>query len=90
MCSICVYSVLVLSCVQVAALRRADHTSKESYQLCIDQEIKKRPGPTRAVEPIGGGEYDLVIDIRAFSFSLVFFFLSFGCCYSQVVEELHI
>jgi hypothetical protein len=29
----CVYSVFVLSCVQVAALRRADHSSKESYRL---------------------------------------------------------
>jgi hypothetical protein len=31
-----VYSVFVLFCVQVAALRRADPPSKESYQLCID------------------------------------------------------
>jgi hypothetical protein len=31
---LCVYSVFVLSCVQVAALRRADPPSKESYQLC--------------------------------------------------------
>jgi hypothetical protein len=30
----CVYSVSVLSCVQVAASRRADHSSKESYRLC--------------------------------------------------------
>jgi hypothetical protein len=30
----CVYSVFVLSCVQVVALRRADHSSKESYRLC--------------------------------------------------------
>jgi hypothetical protein len=33
--SVCVYSVFVLSCVQVAALRRADPPSKESYRLCI-------------------------------------------------------
>jgi hypothetical protein len=31
--SVCVYSVYVLSCVYVAALRRADHSSKESYRL---------------------------------------------------------
>jgi hypothetical protein len=29
-----VYSVFVLSCAQAAALRRADHSSKESYPLC--------------------------------------------------------
>jgi hypothetical protein len=31
---VCVYSVFVLSCVYVAALRRADPPSKESYRLC--------------------------------------------------------
>jgi hypothetical protein len=31
---VCVYSVFVLSCVYVAALRRADHSSKESFRLC--------------------------------------------------------
>jgi hypothetical protein len=30
---VCVYSVFVMSCVQVAALRRADPPSKESYRL---------------------------------------------------------
>jgi hypothetical protein len=33
--SVCVYSVFVLFCVQVAALRRADPPSEESYRLCI-------------------------------------------------------
>jgi hypothetical protein len=32
--SMCVYFVFVLSCVQVAALQRADPPSKESYRLC--------------------------------------------------------
>jgi hypothetical protein len=32
--SVCVYSVFMLSCVQVAALRPADPPSKESYRLC--------------------------------------------------------
>jgi hypothetical protein len=32
--SVCVYSVFVLFCVYVAALWRADHSSKESYSLC--------------------------------------------------------
>jgi hypothetical protein len=32
---VCVYSVFMLSCAQVAALRRADPPSKESYRLCM-------------------------------------------------------
>jgi hypothetical protein len=28
------FSVFVLSCVEVEALRWADHSSKESYRLC--------------------------------------------------------
>jgi hypothetical protein len=39
--SVCVYSVFVLSCVQVAVLRRADHSSKESYRLCIHYGTEK-------------------------------------------------
>jgi hypothetical protein len=49
---ICVYSVSVLSCDYVEALRRADHSSKESYRLWIDKDTEKSPGPTRAVKPI--------------------------------------
>jgi hypothetical protein len=50
--SVCVYSVFVLSCVQVAALRRADPPSKESYCLCKDQETEKAAkDQQRAVEP---------------------------------------
>jgi hypothetical protein len=30
---VCVYSLFVLTCVQVESLRRADHPSKESYRL---------------------------------------------------------
>jgi hypothetical protein len=37
---VCIYSVFVLPCVYIAALRRADHSSKESYRLCDkDYEI---------------------------------------------------
>jgi hypothetical protein len=39
--SVCVYSMFVLLCVLVAALRRADLPSKGSYRLCINQETKK-------------------------------------------------
>jgi hypothetical protein len=45
------FSVFVLSCVKVEALRWADHSSKKSYRLWIDQETENRPGPTAAVEP---------------------------------------
>jgi hypothetical protein len=42
---VCVYSVFVLSCVYVAALRRADHSSKEPYRLRkMITELNKRPG----------------------------------------------
>jgi hypothetical protein len=47
-----VYSVFVLSCVQVAALRRADHSAKESYRLYkkdYETEEKAR-AQQRAVE----------------------------------------
>jgi hypothetical protein len=35
-CIVCVYSVFVLFCVYLAALRRTDSSSKEYYRLCID------------------------------------------------------
>jgi hypothetical protein len=42
--SVCVYSVFVLSCVQVATLRPADPPSKEYYRLCKKiKKLKKRP-----------------------------------------------
>jgi hypothetical protein len=43
---VCVYSVSVLSCVQVAALRRADQSSKGSYRLRkMIMELNKTPEP---------------------------------------------
>jgi hypothetical protein len=38
---LCYYSVFVLACVQVAALRRGDPPSKESYRLYKNQETEK-------------------------------------------------
>jgi hypothetical protein len=51
---VCVYSVFVLSCVQVAALRRADHSSKQSYLLCkkYDETEEEARAQQRAVEPL--------------------------------------
>jgi hypothetical protein len=51
---VCVYSVFVLPCVQVAALQRADPPSKESYRLCkkdygIEEEAMAQ---LRAVVPL--------------------------------------
>jgi hypothetical protein len=47
---VCVYSILVLFCVQVAALRRADLPSKESYRLCKKiKKLKKRPRPKKGL-----------------------------------------
>jgi hypothetical protein len=51
--SVCVYSVFVLSCVQVAALRRADLPSKESCRLYKDDYETKEEARAqqRTVEP---------------------------------------
>jgi hypothetical protein len=51
---VCVYSVFLLSCVWIAALWRADHSSKESYWLCKkDYEIQDEArAQQRAVEPL--------------------------------------
>jgi hypothetical protein len=46
---VCFYSVFVLSCVLVAALRQAGHSSKESYRLCEKKYYateEERPHPT--------------------------------------------
>jgi hypothetical protein len=47
---VCVYPTFMLSCVQVAAVRRADPPSKESYRLC--KKFKKLTAKVqqRAVE----------------------------------------
>jgi hypothetical protein len=49
-----VYSVFVLFCMQVVALRRTDHLSKESYRPCkkdygTEEEAREQQ---RAVEPL--------------------------------------
>jgi hypothetical protein len=51
---VCVYSEFVLSCVQVAALRRADHPSNETYCLCKkDYETEEEARAQQmAVEPL--------------------------------------
>jgi hypothetical protein len=48
--SVCVYSVFVLSCVQVVALQQADPPSKESYRLCNKiKKLKKWPRPNEGL-----------------------------------------
>jgi hypothetical protein len=50
---VCVYSAFVLSCVKVAALRRADPPSSESYRLCKRSKIwKSGQGPTNGCRAI--------------------------------------
>jgi hypothetical protein len=50
---VCVYSVYVLSCVQEAALRRADPLSKEFYRLRkkYQETEKAAKAQRRAVDP---------------------------------------
>jgi hypothetical protein len=50
----CLYSVFLLSCVKVAASRRADHSSKESYSLYKnDYEAEEEArAHQRAIEPL--------------------------------------
>jgi hypothetical protein len=57
--SVCVYSVFVLPCVQVAALRWADPPSKESYQLRKrSRNWKIGQGPTKGYRHI---DTDIVV-----------------------------
>jgi hypothetical protein len=49
-----VYSVSVLPCVQIAAVRRADPQSKESYPLCKRwRNWKSDQGPIKGCRVIG-------------------------------------
>jgi hypothetical protein len=51
--SVCIYSVLVLFCVYVAALRRADLPSKKPYRLCIGlRNWKSGQGPAKSLRVI--------------------------------------
>jgi hypothetical protein len=59
--SVRVYSLFVLSCVQVATLRRADPPSKEPYRLCQrSRDLKSGQGPTKDCEAID--RYDVLIN----------------------------
>jgi hypothetical protein len=63
---VCVYFVFVLSCVLVAALRWAHHSSKESHRLRKKMiMIRKRPGPCKGCRAYegGGGEYEKLTQI---------------------------
>jgi hypothetical protein len=69
---VCVYSVFVFFCVLVAALRWAEHSSKESYRLCKnDYETEEEArAQQKAVEPL------MKEKMNEFSF-----FLSFKCLF---------
>jgi hypothetical protein len=60
---VCIYSVFVLSCMHVAALRRADNSSKESYRLCKeDYETEEEARvQQRSVEPLMNEYYATVL-----------------------------
>jgi hypothetical protein len=47
----CLFCVCVVVCLG-RGLATSWSLAQESYQLWIDQETEKRPGPTRAVEPL--------------------------------------
>jgi hypothetical protein len=50
---VCIYSVFVLSCVDVAALQRAESPSKESYRLCKrSRNWISDKGPTKGCRAI--------------------------------------
>jgi hypothetical protein len=52
---LCVYSLFVLSCLKVAALRRAYHSSKNSYHRCKKwkRNWRKGHGPCKSVRARG-------------------------------------
>jgi hypothetical protein len=51
---VCAFILFVLPCVELAALQRADHPSKESYRLCKnDYETEEEArAQQRAVVPM--------------------------------------
>jgi hypothetical protein len=59
-CIVCIYSVFVLSCVQVATLRWADPPSKESYRLSKKSNWKSSQGPTKGCRAIDILLYDVL------------------------------
>jgi hypothetical protein len=69
--SVCVYTVFLLSCVQVAALRRADPPSKESYRLCIGlRNWKSGQGPTKGCRCIDDDEEEEEKEEEEFMYTL--------------------
>jgi hypothetical protein len=59
--SVCVYSVFLLFCVYVAALRRADHSLKSST-VCVKMimKLKKRPGATNGCRAVDEWKNELI------------------------------
>jgi hypothetical protein len=83
---VCVYSVFVLSCVQVAALRRADHSPKESYHYKGLQSHwwMKKWNMFRSAEIIIRRSTDTCICMSSLNGSILFLYL-----YDQGFDSCH-
>jgi hypothetical protein len=60
--SLCVYSVFMLSCVQVAALRWADPRPRSPADCVKDQETEKQPMSNKGREGVREGGRDEYLD----------------------------
>jgi hypothetical protein len=63
--SVCVYSVFVLLCVQVAVMGRANSPSKGPYRMCINLETEKLVNVHK-----GFGTIDMQIDPVSYNHSM--------------------
>jgi hypothetical protein len=59
-----VYSVFVLPCVWVEALRRVNTSSKESYRLCKDQETSETSISRIPYAPEGAADHTKKFNIK--------------------------
>jgi hypothetical protein len=68
---VCIYSVFVLLCVQVEALRRTDPSSKESYRLCKkDYETEEQARAQQRADEWMNGQVNMTVPSVGCDFSL--------------------